>query len=44
MQNGANITEVEFVSLETETPAPVEPTQVPVEEPAVEPVLEPAAA
>lgn len=38
MNNGANIAEVEFVPLETETPAPVEPTPAPAEEPAAEPV------
>ena len=37
MNNGEDITEVEFVPLETETPAPVEPTPAPAEEPVLEP-------
>lgn len=39
MHNGDNIVEVEFIPLETETPAPVEPTEpAPVVVPEPEPV------
>lgn len=39
MDNGKSIREVEFVPLETETPAPVEPAApAPVEAPVEEPV------